>query len=191
MSRSRSMPHLPPMLSPAQHGEPLSINNKPLCPICGERELVGLRRFCSDECAKGKKKLPVPKDFRADVWRRDRGKCSCCGMDTVALAETARVLYMQGGVHARSRATAIFGAKGFKAEDKGKSLWIPMLINKTWEMHIDNLITACRPCTRKADFNQGAYKRSRKTMKEMHGSLFSEQELHDAQTMNPEGYSSS
>jgi 5-methylcytosine-specific restriction protein A len=61
---------------------PKGPNGKALCRMCGE-EVKGRRRsFCSDACVHQYKLRNQPRYVASQLYKRDRGKCCICGVDT-------------------------------------------------------------------------------------------------------------
>jgi 5-methylcytosine-specific restriction enzyme A len=61
---------------------PKGPNGKALCRMCG-KEVQGKRRtFCSELCVHQYKLRNQPGYVRGQLYKRDRGKCCICGVDT-------------------------------------------------------------------------------------------------------------
>lgn len=57
-------------------------NGRRLCRWCGTEVPRGRRTFCGDDCIHEWRLRSDPGYMRAQVWRRDRGVCASCGIDT-------------------------------------------------------------------------------------------------------------
>lgn len=105
------------------------------------------------------------------------------------LAEAARIVYMQGGTSAKSRAGAIFATQGYRQPDRGKSLWICYLRKTGTLVCAANFDTICRPCVRLYDARRSEYKKMPKVKAQAATlDLFEDSEQYDLK--RPEGYSS-
>lgn len=69
---------------------PKGVNGRSLCRFCHEEIPKRRRTFCSDECVDQHKLRTNPGYLRKRVYRRDRGVCAACGMDTVELESWLR-----------------------------------------------------------------------------------------------------
>lgn len=75
---------------------PKGPNGRPLCRQCGT-EVSGRRRtFCSDACVHAWKIVTDPGYVREQVFKRDRGVCALCGLDTEALRKVVRTPFFTG-----------------------------------------------------------------------------------------------
>ena len=64
---------------------PKGPNGRPLCRRCNVEVPRGRRTFCSDNCVHEWRLRTDPTYLREKVFERDKGVCSKCGVDTVAL----------------------------------------------------------------------------------------------------------
>lgn len=140
------------MSSPRESEIPLSLNNKKLCVKCWEFEATPGRITCAQQCQASRKKV-IPWSIRVEVWKRDRGVCAICGLDTVALAENSRMEYLKGGQGMQARRVAILSCKGYGKDDDKKIMWAVRMkvMDKKGHGsdHPSNLMTVCQPCGRK------------------------------------------
>ena len=69
---------------------PKGPNGKALCRFC-KKEVKGNRRsFCSDKCVREHLIRSNPGYLRKEVFKRDLGVCSSCGVDTIILQQETR-----------------------------------------------------------------------------------------------------
>ena len=65
-------------------------NGERYCRYCGEQVPKGKRTWCGEECVDKALVICQPGFAAKKVRERDRGVCSLCGTDTVALRQRAR-----------------------------------------------------------------------------------------------------
>jgi 5-methylcytosine-specific restriction protein A len=142
--------HNPRVLSTAGYVNistlPKGPHGRALCRWCSNEVPVGRRTFCSEYCVGEHKIRSDPSYARRLVWRRDRGVCAECGLNTdkvqreLQTAEFKKELLME---------------RGWSKESAAKSLWRRTL----WDMDhavpvvegggccgLDGLRTLCIPC---------------------------------------------
>jgi 5-methylcytosine-specific restriction enzyme A len=61
---------------------PRGPNGRGLCRMCGEEVPKGRRTFCDDICVHQYKLRNQPRYASGQLYKRDRGKCAICGIDT-------------------------------------------------------------------------------------------------------------
>lgn len=66
---------------------PKGLNGRNLCRQCQAEVPKGRRTFCSDACVHHWSIRTNPGYVRQQVFRRDKGVCALCGLDTVAWAK--------------------------------------------------------------------------------------------------------
>ena len=127
---------------------PLGLNGRPLCRWC-QMEILAKRRrtFCSDYCVHQWRLRSDPGYLRDQVFLRDGGVCSECGLDTV---KAYRELKRSRGP-ARDEALEMWGVRTLTAR---RSLWdvdhILPVAEGGGECDLDNLRTLCLMCHREA-----------------------------------------
>lgn len=67
---------------------PKGPNGRALCRKCGTEVPKGRRTFCSQECVDAWVITSNPGRARQLVFKRDKGVCASCGLDTVALQKS-------------------------------------------------------------------------------------------------------
>jgi len=115
-----------------------------LCRRCGTEVPAGRRSFCSEPCVHEWKLRTDPGYLRDRVFERDRGVCSGCGVDTVAL----RTHFLKLDYKARYKFLREWKLKdGFR-----KSLWdadhIIPVAEGGGECDLSNMRTLCLKCHR-------------------------------------------
>ncbi len=125
---------------------PRGPNGRGLCRWCSLEVPRGRFTFCSDYCVHEWKLRTQPGYLREQVLARDRGICSCCGVDTIAAAR--RLRYLRG--ESRAAQLAHWGLK----RRTRKSLWdadhILPVAEGGGECDLDNIRTLCLRCHRLA-----------------------------------------
>src|SRR4051812_4125311 len=66
---------------------PLGPNGRPTCRQCGVEVPKGRRSFCGEDCVHLWRLQTSPAYLRAQVFKRDRGVCALCGVDTARLGK--------------------------------------------------------------------------------------------------------
>lgn len=125
---------------------PKGAGGRTLCRWCALEVPRGRRTFCSQWCVNEWRLRTDPGYLREQVFERDRGVCSQCGIDTEA--EWARIRRM----HWTRRRLELAGW-GLKSASRN-SLWdadhvIPV-VEGGGECDLANLRTLCLHCHRKA-----------------------------------------
>lgn len=130
------------------HHRALSIgpNGLPLCRWC-ELEILAKRRrtFCSEYCVHQWRLRTDPGYLRDQVFSRDKGVCSLCQADTVAIYSALK--------RSRGRAQAAgLSLYGMKTVVSRRSLWdadhILPVAEGGGQCDLDNLRILCLPCHR-------------------------------------------
>jgi 5-methylcytosine-specific restriction enzyme A len=127
-------------------------NGRNLCWWCRAEVQKGRRNWCSDECVKDYKLQNDWPTIRAAVWKRDKGACSKCGVDT----KHAQLLWRRIERHIYTPSPRWYSLAKWITSTVG---WqINDLRRDWWEAHhvvaradggpdqIDNLVTLCVPC---------------------------------------------
>jgi 5-methylcytosine-specific restriction protein A len=130
---------------------PKGPNGRPLCRYCNEETKPPKRTFCSDSCVNQFKIRSNPGYARDQVYLRDKGICTSCGLDTDKLKE---ILYAV-------RMTSEQAYKALVYQYRLKYRFGFNLNEHFWEMDhvlavadgggscgLENLQTLCRPCHR-------------------------------------------
>lgn len=126
---------------------PQGENGRALCRWCQIEVPAGRRRtFCSDYCVREWRLRTDPGFLRDEVFRRDKGICHHCGINT--LAEWLRIKKSRG-----SRRQEALASWGVTLRHR-KSLWdadhILPVAEGGGECDLDNLRTLCLRCHRVA-----------------------------------------
>ncbi len=130
------------------HLLPRGENGRPLCRWC-ELEILAKRRrtFCSDDCVHQHRLRTDPSYLRDQVFARDRGRCSLCHADTVAIYNALK----RSRGKARLAGLSFYGMKTISSR---RSLWdadhIVPVAEGGGQCDLDNLRTLCVPCHREA-----------------------------------------
>src|SRR5262245_27012807 len=126
---------------------PQGPNGRALCRWCGVEVPKGRRSFCSDDCVHQHKLRSDPGYLREQVFQRDRGTCSQCGLDTEKLRRRLRRL----PTRERRKEAASLGVNPKRA------LWnadhIVAVVEGGGECDLANMRTLCIPCHRQATRN--------------------------------------
>lgn len=70
---------------------PRGPNGRGLCRQCGQEVPKGRQTFCNAACVHEWKLRSNPGYVRAEVFKRDRGVCASCGLDTVVWGERLKI----------------------------------------------------------------------------------------------------
>lgn len=135
--------------SPHASDLPLSLAYKPMCP-CFEKQAMSGKKHCSLQCQKGTHKPEWTPAIVIQVWRRDRGVCKNCGLDTVTLHENARKEILLGGMMGKQRAGSMLFLKGYSKSDGPLMMWRVVKAERKGPRTVSNSITICLPCYRKS-----------------------------------------
>lgn len=125
----------------------------PLCRFCKGSIAPPRYTFCSDECVH-QYKIRTDREYsRRLVFKRDRGVCQCCGLDTLGLFH--RVLKRHRIInHGRKKTrpfkTRFEGIHKFKPRHPGAPYWemdhkVPVA-NGGARLGLENLQTLCLRC---------------------------------------------
>lgn len=133
---------------------PRGPNGRALCRHC-QQEVAGRRRtFCSDGCVHEWRLRSDPWYLRQQVFRRDRGICSRCGLDT---RKVRRLLNKarKAGPTEYAAALEVLSEQGFPVRYPGRALWHAhhqvSVKDGGGLCGLENLSTLCIPC------HQGAH----------------------------------
>lgn len=128
---------------------PLGPNGERICYQCGGPLPKGRTYNCSPECSEKWQMRTSPSWMRHHVFKRDKGICALCGLDTIALADALD--WCLGHLE-----SADFNALRFAigvGSRYGGDLWdadhILPVIEGGGECDLDNLRTLCIPCHKK------------------------------------------
>ena len=121
-------------------------NGLPLCRWCDLEILAKRRRtFCSDYCVHQWRLRTDPGYLRDQVFARDRGICSSCGIDTIAAYNALK----RARGSARLAGMRLYGMKSITSR---RSLWdadhILPVAEGGGQCDLDNLRTLCLLCHR-------------------------------------------
>ena len=115
-----------------------------LCRWCGLEVPKGRRSFCSVYCVHEHKLRSDPGYLREEVFKRDRGVCAECGLDTEKLRRRFRRLSRRE----RRKEAARLGVNPTRA------LWhadhIVPVVEGGGECDLDNMRTLCISCHKQA-----------------------------------------
>ncbi len=130
----------------SRHALPKGPNGLPLCRWC-ELEILAKRRrtFCSDYCVHQWRLRTDPGYLREQVFARDRGICSACQADTIAIYNALK----RARGPARAAGLSLYGMRTITSR---RSLWdadhIRPVAEGGGQCDLDNLRTLCLPCHR-------------------------------------------
>jgi 5-methylcytosine-specific restriction protein A len=122
----------------------LGPNGRACCRECGAEVPKGRRTFCSDDCVTRWKIRSDPGFIRDQVFRRDRGVCAGCSVDTVALVNSYRSLDWPTR-RARLRGLGIPPHRAWAPWDADH---IVPVAEGGGESDLSNFRTLCIPCHR-------------------------------------------
>jgi len=146
---------------------PRGPNGRALCRQCGSEVPKGSRSFCSTACVHSWKLTTDPGYQRKQVFERDRGVCSMCGLDTEALLrayhEARQAAYREStGRDVEPHYSSFWWRVGYDETNArlralgfipGRSCWemdhVLAVVEGGGGCSIDNLRTLCVPCHRK------------------------------------------
>jgi len=121
---------------------PRSANGRVLCRRCAKEVEPPRRTFCSDNCVHEWRLRSDPGYLRDQVFRRDKGVCCLCGLNTVQLSSALRKLNWRG----RQRRCSELGVPVSRI----KALWdadhIVPVVEGGGECSLANMRTLCIPC---------------------------------------------
>ena len=135
---------------------PLGPNGRPTCRQCGVEVPKGRRTFCGEDCVHLWRLQTSPSYLRAQVYKRDRGVCALCGVDTARLgkviaAEWKRVKMARTAEQRRERAEF---RQEFRWYFRRTSYWdadhIVPVVEGGGQCTLENLRTLCVPCHQRA-----------------------------------------
>ncbi len=131
---------------------PRGPGGRALCRYCST-EVSGRRRtFCSDSCVHEWRLRSDPWYLRQQVFRRDKGICTVCGVDTRKvrrLINRAR----KAGPEEYALTLEVLAAEGYPIKHPEKALWHAhhrvAVKDGGGLCGLENLTTVCLPCHRK------------------------------------------
>lgn len=137
-------------LMPGGYADPRSLakgpNGRALCRWCGLEVPKGRLTFCSEWCVNQWRLRSDPGYLRERVFKRDRGVCAGCGLDTQA--EWRRIRRLP---YARRRLVlAEWGIRGRRRTSLWDADHIVPVVEGGGECDLDNLRTLCLKCHRQA-----------------------------------------
>ena len=125
---------------------PRGPNGRGLCRWCSLEVPRGRYTFCSGFCVHEWKLRTQPAYLREQVLKRDRGICSCCGVDTISAARKLR--YARG-----ANRISLLDYWGLRRRSR-KSLWdadhIVPVVEGGGECDLEKIRTLCLRCHREA-----------------------------------------
>jgi 5-methylcytosine-specific restriction endonuclease McrA len=125
---------------------PRGPNGRGLCRWCSLEVPRGRFTFCSEYCVHEWKLRTQPAYLREQVFRRDKGRCTACHIDTLA---AARRLRASRGANRK----ALLAYWGLKTRIR-RTLWdadhILSVAEGGGECDLDNIRTLCLRCHREA-----------------------------------------
>jgi 5-methylcytosine-specific restriction enzyme A len=125
---------------------PRGPNDRGLCRWCSLEVPRGRYTFCSGFCVHEWKLRTQPAYLREQVLKRDRGICSCCGVDTISAARKLR--YARG-----ANRISLLDHWGLRRRSR-KSLWdadhIVPVVEGGGECDLEKIRTLCLRCHREA-----------------------------------------
>lgn len=148
---------------------PKGSDGKPLCRWCQNPVQWPRKSWCSDECVQEYKDRYDNRHQRKLVFKRDRGVCSGCGLDTQRVHRA--VMALKGD---RPAQLARLLAEGFRATDlrfkrRGlRPLWqadhTTPVVEGGGGAHWSLLQTLCLPCHRAKSNREAAKRRARRRL---------------------------
>jgi 5-methylcytosine-specific restriction enzyme A len=131
-------------------------NGRPTCRQCGVEVPKGHRTFCGEDCVHLWRMQTSPSYLRAQVYKRDRGVCALCGVDTARLGrvigtEWKRVKLAVTTQQRRERAEF---RQEFRWYFRRTSYWdadhIIPVVEGGGQCTLENMRTLCIPCHQRA-----------------------------------------
>lgn len=117
-----------------------------LCRRCSNPVPKKRRNWCSEECVHQHRLTSDPGYLRRQVFKRDRGVCSACGLDTEALRQELRAMdYMR-----RREAMKRLGIPSHREHGPWDADHIVPVVEGGGECGLDNIRTLCCPCHKRA-----------------------------------------
>lgn len=140
---------------------PRGLNGRPLCRMCHKECPVGRMSFCGDDCVHEWKLRSDPAYLRRFVFKRDRGVCRVCRMDTESVLRDL----LDKPLKERKKLCAALGFPWHRV--KGGSLWDADHIQAVAEggglCGIDNIQSLCAACHRRKTAAQVTRKKNKGT----------------------------
>lgn len=134
---------------------PRGPNGRALCRWCGAEVPSRRRTFCSAGCVHEYKLRTNGAYLRAQVYRRDRGVCAACGLDTKTIAEElweARLQHGEGFMHRLMVLHGVPPSRKVWKRKYGGGLWdadhILAVKDGGGQCALGNIQTLCLPCHR-------------------------------------------
>ncbi len=147
-------------------------HGRALCRQCKIEVPRGRYTFCSDDCVHNWKLTTNGVYLRQVLFRRDRGICAVCGLDTEKLKALLVAVWLRDPERAFQNAYVIGFGSCFKAmrwwrrQPRPKSLWeadhVKPVVEGGGMCGLDNLRTLCKPCHKKATADLRARLKHRK-----------------------------
>lgn len=141
---------------------PRGANGRALCRRCNEEVPAGRRTFCGDNCVH-QWRLRTQGDYlRQQVFARDRGRCSGCGVDTADLEQKIRRLWRTGKQDVARRLMDRLGMAQLLdvwfTQGRNRSAWeahhIKAVVEGGGQCGLSNLCTLCLHCHAKMTSRQ-------------------------------------
>ena len=137
---------------------PRGPGGRALCRHCASEVPKGRRTFCGDKCVH-EWKLRTQGDYlRAQVFKRDRARCSACGLDGERLERKIRAMW-KNGQHLKVRRWMV----RLGMEPLYQAWFVEGRTRAVWEVHhikrvaegggacgLENLKTLCWACHQRA-----------------------------------------
>lgn len=128
---------------------PKGPNGRGLCRQCGKEVSKGSRTFCSQACIDRWKIKTSPSHVRVLLYRRDKGVCALCGLDTDQWAAELRLEWAR-----IQREKDVSAYRAFRDANtlffRRTSYWdadhIVPVVEGGGECDLDNYRTLCIPC---------------------------------------------
>ena len=129
---------------------PKGPTGRALCRRCQTEVPKGRRTFCSDACVHEWKLRSQPSYLREQVFARDRGRCSACGLDTEDLSRRLRQMPKEQARRVLTRLRM--------ADCLERSFWEAHHVKAVMEgggaCGLENLRTLCVSCHRRWNLRQ-------------------------------------
>lgn len=129
---------------------PRGPNGRPLCRLCGNETRPPRRTFCSDICIHEWKIRSNPGYAREHVYKRDKGVCNGCGLDTEGLKKLLLEVVSQKGREVYMNLTQQYELRFGFSFDIDKHYWemdhILPVAHGGGTCGLDNLQTLCIIC---------------------------------------------
>jgi 5-methylcytosine-specific restriction endonuclease McrA len=163
---------------------PRGPNGRALCRQCGAEVPRGRRTFCGETCVDDWAARHSPTLMRQRVFRRDRGVCALCGIDSAVLgmalkAEWQRVKYASTPEQQRERAEF---RRRYRWFFRRRTYWdadhIVPVVEGGSECSLANIRTLCVPCHQRVTKEQTRNRASRRRRQQRFGQAAGRHERH-------------